>query len=615
MDLHRLHLDRGRPPGTVAASSWRGVGARCVVVLALLTSACGPGEEDVQQPANDVQVGGSDISSNDGGFGDSSTTRTGPCGTDADCKSFELAGPPCTFAVCQVGHCVRKTSADGDACEDGDDCTLDDRCLGGSCQPGTPKSCDDGNPCTIRTCEPFGGACAATATDVGCPSATACNVGVCVAGSCQESSIYATVDLPDAATTIGAQGVAWGARGPTRLLWGVGAVGMPAAALTLMTLGGASIAQLPLESTRASAAVADGVGFVVVGSDGPDASGAPATPDAPATPGQGVAMALDEQGAVLWRASYGTALDDRLDAVARRSDGSFVAVGTRGIGATAVDGKVAPPEGWFVAFGQAGAQSADFFYAGPTATRLHDVVAVGLDALVGGSQRTSNGLSLRPLLARVGVDGSLQSIAQPKQTGRVVRLQRRGDGAVAALIADDGGSAPMVLLFDASWLQIATIPLAGPPDLRGLDASWRADGSVLIVGSRSVDAGLSGPATIAWLGRVGPWGALELSRPVPSLLAAHALLPLDDAIWLAGPATPDGDGQPGPARAIRLDPWGFDSCADAGGCPAILHDCDDGDPCTIDSCDPAKGCLHTPLADASPCGIAKTCVQGACTGG
>lgn len=583
----------------------------------LLAAGCRPDDQDVEQTP-DVQVGRNDAASSDGVFGDSTTTSTGKCGTDSDCDGFALSGPPCTYAVCQVGHCVRKTSADGAACEDGNDCTLGDHCLGGSCQAGAAKSCEDGNPCTIRACEPVGGACSATPTEIGCTSAKGCHVGVCSGGGCQEASTYLQVDLPAATTMAQVDNVRWASRGPSRLLLGVGAASATASSLTLLDLAGAVVAHLPQEVTRALGATPDGYGFVVVGSDGADALASDAAPGSSpgstpgSQPGQGIATGLDAQGNVLWRAAYGTSGDDRLDGVARRSDGTYVAVGTRKLDAAAIDGKVPPGEGWFVAFHPGGSQLADFFYAGPTETRLHDVVAVGLDALVGGSQRTTNGKELRPLLARVGVDGSLQSIAQPKHPGRVMRLQRRSDGVVAALVADADGSGPVLLLFDSSWLQLATIPLADPVGLRAFDASWRPDGSALVAGA--VPGGAGNNATLGWLGHVGPWGALQFGRVVPTLIANQALLPGDDALWLAGPATATGADGAVTTRALRVDAWGFGSCEEAGSCATKGTECDDGNPCTVDSCDPAAGCQHSAMPDASACGVAKTCLQGACGG-
>ena len=51
-----------------------------------------------------------------------------------------------------------------------------------------------------------------------------------------------------------------------------------------------------------------------------------------------------------------------------------------------------------------------------------------------------------------------------------------------------------------------------------------------------------------------------------------------------------------------------------GGCEFVEDlNCDDGDPCTIDSCDPATGCVNTPIdcSDGIDCTIDE-CVRGEC---
>ncbi|MEW5853229.1 MAG: hypothetical protein AB2A00_30895, partial [Myxococcota bacterium] len=40
---------------------------------------------------------------------------------------------------------------EGLPCDDGLDCTINDRCAMGTCA-GTSRSCDDSNPCTTGTC-------------------------------------------------------------------------------------------------------------------------------------------------------------------------------------------------------------------------------------------------------------------------------------------------------------------------------------------------------------------------------------------------------------------------------------------------------------------------------
>ncbi|GAH45461.1 unnamed protein product, partial [marine sediment metagenome] len=63
------------------------------------------------------------------------------------------------------------------------------------------------------------------------------------------------------------------------------------------------------------------------------------------------------------------------------------------------------------------------------------------------------------------------------------------------------------------------------------------------------------------------------------------------------------------------DPCTIDSCdPQTGNCVHTPKDCDDGDPCTIDSCDPQTGnCVNTPIDcdDSDPC-TDDSCVAGQC---
>ena len=60
-----------------------------------------------------------------------------------------------------------------------------------------------------------------------------------------------------------------------------------------------------------------------------------------------------------------------------------------------------------------------------------------------------------------------------------------------------------------------------------------------------------------------------------------------------------------------------DHCED-GTCIGTLINCDDGNPCTSDSCDPGGGCVYgfnnAPCDDNDPCTVNDTCAQGNCSG-
>ncbi|MCB9740383.1 MAG: hypothetical protein H6747_14065 [Deltaproteobacteria bacterium] len=60
-----------------------------------------------------------------------------------------------------------------------------------------------------------------------------------------------------------------------------------------------------------------------------------------------------------------------------------------------------------------------------------------------------------------------------------------------------------------------------------------------------------------------------------------------------------------------------DGCDGAGACAAgAMVDCDDGKPCTVDSCDKATGCKHTAATDGTSCNDGDACTENdACSGG
>ena len=89
---------------------------------------------------------------------------------DPDCPP-EPACDPCAHVVCapldqchDAGTCDRSTGLcsnpnkpDGAPCSDGDFCSSNDTCGAGVCNGGPPLNCDDGNCCTIDSCDPGSG--------------------------------------------------------------------------------------------------------------------------------------------------------------------------------------------------------------------------------------------------------------------------------------------------------------------------------------------------------------------------------------------------------------------------------------------------------------------------
>ncbi len=73
-------------------------------------------------------------------------------------------GNPCTVDSCDVtGACTHVVAPDGSSCDDGNPCTMQDACNGGVCS-GTPVVCGADTPCDlVGACDPRTGQCGAIA--------------------------------------------------------------------------------------------------------------------------------------------------------------------------------------------------------------------------------------------------------------------------------------------------------------------------------------------------------------------------------------------------------------------------------------------------------------------
>ena len=96
-------------------------------------------------------------------------------------------GDPCTTDICdpETADCAYELNTA--PCNDNNQCTLGDTCDEGTCV-GEARTCDDGNACTVDSCNISVG-CIGTPEDgiacddgVSCTAAEVCDAGVCVAG-------------------------------------------------------------------------------------------------------------------------------------------------------------------------------------------------------------------------------------------------------------------------------------------------------------------------------------------------------------------------------------------------------------------------------------------------
>jgi hypothetical protein len=153
-----------------------------------------------------------------------------PCTLDETCTAgvctgtvlFDCSGldGPCTLGVCDpvTFACQSQSSNEEDDCEDGDLCTVGERCNLGQCAGGLPVDCSsfDG-PCVIGVCDPGTGTCGpgAVGNGIACEDGDLCTTGeVCTGGVCGGGAAVDCTAL-DGPCVVGMCTPATGACGPT----------------------------------------------------------------------------------------------------------------------------------------------------------------------------------------------------------------------------------------------------------------------------------------------------------------------------------------------------------------------------------------------------------------
>ena len=90
---------------------------------------------------------------------------------------------PCTADACEPATGCTQVADNGATCSDGSVCTVGDACDAGACLPGAATVCDDGNTCTDDSCAPDTG-CVFTANTMGCDDGDACTL----ADTCKDAA-------------------------------------------------------------------------------------------------------------------------------------------------------------------------------------------------------------------------------------------------------------------------------------------------------------------------------------------------------------------------------------------------------------------------------------------
>lgn len=98
-------------------------------------------------------------------------------------------GNNCTLDLCvaELGGCAHEPAAFG--CDDGNPCTINDQCDNGACASGPPLSCIDDNSCTDDKCHPENG-CVFPFNEADCSDGDPCSLGdICAFGECQSGPL------------------------------------------------------------------------------------------------------------------------------------------------------------------------------------------------------------------------------------------------------------------------------------------------------------------------------------------------------------------------------------------------------------------------------------------
>ncbi len=186
-------------PDTCNAGVCEGVAILCDDLNSCTDDACNPG------------TGTCDFVPNTGNScTDNNACTEDVCDAAGDCIStvdvFCNDGEVCTIDSCDpgTGTCIFDgAAADGNACDDSDECTQTDACDGGACVGTNPVDCDDSNVCTVDSCDSGDGSCINDGAPVNgdpcddgnpCTETDMCDgAGACV-GSTIPGCIQCTVD-------------------------------------------------------------------------------------------------------------------------------------------------------------------------------------------------------------------------------------------------------------------------------------------------------------------------------------------------------------------------------------------------------------------------------------
>jgi hypothetical protein len=363
-------------------------------------------------------------------------------------------------------------------------------------------------------------------------------------------------------------------------------------------------AEVPGAAHESSSAMvaAPGGGVVVAGAKSPPAS----------TESDGLLLGLASDGALLWKRTYDAGGRDSFVAMGAAPGGYVLGGAARQTGLTS--------KGWIVRVDAGGSTLWTAELDGQGNEAVSAVAATPGGFLAAGTSAGPGGGEGDAWLAWLDASGGV--VARRKYV--------EGETIVATdmLLLEGGEAALLVELREPSREVVVRVGAQG-------DEVWRAEfpagdepagpsrlvlepgGGLTVVST--VNAALPAyPPQVTRFFRLGTAGALEDQRdalPPPGIgytMSSASALP-GGGYALAGGGFVAHSPTAGRPALLRLDPFGESGCSPVLGClGADFAGCDDGDPCTVEACDAAVGCLHELALDGLACGPSMQCKAGAC---
>ena len=531
----------------------------------------------------------------------------------------------CTTDSCNGQNgCVFTPVSDGATCNDSSGCTSGDVCTGGVCG-GSAKSCVDGNFCTDDFCMPSDGSCDYVPLNITCSDGNPCTTAdFCINASCSSgTSILTTLA---GGNTVGFKNDVGGG---AAMYDADGIVVVAPDRAWFSDKQNAAIRQVTVDG--AVTTIAGGTpGFV----DG-DVSVARFS-----SPGQ---LAIDSAG-VVYVADSG---NNRIRKMSGTNVSSVAGSGTSGY----LDGSGSTAQ--FSAPGGIAVDSSGILYVADTGNRRIRTIAKDgtVSTLAGsGSAGSSDGVASSATFTEplgVCVDSASGTVYVADGVGDTIRRISAGQVSTFA------GSGSTFGMLDAK----GTLARFNRPIACTVDSDhnvWVVDGFnfrvrritptgivATIAGASTPPSSSSDPGTKALVD--GSLSGAIFVRPRALAIASPGIMWVADysairRLILAAPNCDDGepcttdscDGATGSCKHVPLTDASV--CDDGNACTTdercnsgvckvsslggTTTNCDDGKFCTTDTCSVTGGCAHTnstdPCDDGKPCTSGDTCTNGSC---